>query len=167
MEGLRVSLTPGATMLFGSLGFIYTGSTESVVGNTFTRPAHPTALTMATRHVTFICGFTGETIMTMLGPNPTHERFRLAAYYLTDLAFQASGSESRTLGRVHGAVQRHVPPRAVGPLGQPGDDLCGRAEGVLHHPGLRGGPTGSTGTLARLHTLSVRKVVPTLTSKKR
>jgi hypothetical protein len=27
----------------------------------------------------------------MLGPNPTQERFRLAAYYLTDLAFQASG----------------------------------------------------------------------------
>jgi hypothetical protein len=26
----------------------------------------------------------------MLGPNPTHERFRLAAYYFTDLAFQAS-----------------------------------------------------------------------------
>jgi hypothetical protein len=31
--------------------------------------------------------------MTMLGPNPTHERFRLAAYYLTDLTFQASGAE--------------------------------------------------------------------------
>jgi hypothetical protein len=29
----------------------------------------------------------------MLGPNPTEERFRLAAYYLTDLAFQASGDE--------------------------------------------------------------------------
>jgi hypothetical protein len=26
----------------------------------------------------------------MLGPNPTQERFRLTAYYLTDLAFQAS-----------------------------------------------------------------------------
>jgi hypothetical protein len=29
----------------------------------------------------------------MLGPNPTQEHFRLAAYYLTDLAFQASGDE--------------------------------------------------------------------------
>jgi hypothetical protein len=29
----------------------------------------------------------------MLGPNPTQERFRLTAYYLTDLTFQASGSE--------------------------------------------------------------------------
>jgi hypothetical protein len=29
----------------------------------------------------------------MLGPNLTQERFRLATYYLTDLAFQASGDE--------------------------------------------------------------------------
>jgi hypothetical protein len=29
----------------------------------------------------------------MLGPNPTQERFRLAAYYFTDLAFQASRDE--------------------------------------------------------------------------
>jgi hypothetical protein len=28
-----------------------------------------------------------------LGPNPTQERFRLTAYYLTDLAFQASGDK--------------------------------------------------------------------------
>jgi hypothetical protein len=34
----------------------------------------------------------------MLGPNPTQERFRLAAYYLTDLAFQASGDEPLGLG---------------------------------------------------------------------
>jgi hypothetical protein len=27
----------------------------------------------------------------MLGPNPTQERFRLAAYYLTNLAFQTCG----------------------------------------------------------------------------
>jgi hypothetical protein len=36
--------------------------------------------------------------MAMLGPNPTQERFRLAAYYLTDLAFQASGAEPLTWG---------------------------------------------------------------------
>jgi hypothetical protein len=35
----------------------------------------------------FIRGFLDEMIMDMLGPNPTQERFRLAAYYLTDLAF--------------------------------------------------------------------------------
>jgi hypothetical protein len=34
----------------------------------------------------------------MLGPNPTQERFRLAAYYLTDLAFQASGDEPLAWG---------------------------------------------------------------------
>jgi hypothetical protein len=31
--------------------------------------------------------------MAMLWPSPTQERFRLVAYYLTDLAFQASGAE--------------------------------------------------------------------------
>jgi hypothetical protein len=31
--------------------------------------------------------------MAMLGPNPTQEHFRLAAYYLTDLSFQASEAE--------------------------------------------------------------------------
>jgi hypothetical protein len=34
----------------------------------------------------------------MLGPNPTQERFSLAAYYLTDLAFQASGNEPLAWG---------------------------------------------------------------------
>jgi hypothetical protein len=32
--------------------------------------------------------------MAMSGPNPTQERYRIAAYYLTDLAFQASGAEA-------------------------------------------------------------------------
>jgi hypothetical protein len=34
----------------------------------------------------------------MLGTNPTHERFRLAAYYLTNLAFQVSGAEPLAWG---------------------------------------------------------------------
>jgi hypothetical protein len=34
----------------------------------------------------------------MLGTNPTQERFRLAAYYLTDLAFQASGAKPLAWG---------------------------------------------------------------------
>jgi hypothetical protein len=37
-------------------------------------------------------------IMAMFGPNPTQERFRLAAYYLSDLAFQASGAEQLSWG---------------------------------------------------------------------
>jgi hypothetical protein len=36
MEGRGVSLTPEATMRFGSLGFVYTRPAESVVGCTFT-----------------------------------------------------------------------------------------------------------------------------------
>jgi hypothetical protein len=47
---------------------------------------------------TFVRGFSGETIIGMLGPNPTQEHFRLAAYYLTDLAFQASGDEPLAWG---------------------------------------------------------------------
>jgi hypothetical protein len=35
----------------------------------------------------FVQGFPDETFMAMLGPNPTQEHFRLAAYYLNDLAF--------------------------------------------------------------------------------
>jgi hypothetical protein len=34
-----------------------------------------------------------ETIVGMLGANPTKERLRLAAYYLTDLAFEACGAK--------------------------------------------------------------------------
>jgi hypothetical protein len=44
-------------------------------------------LTGVAGHKAFVRGFLDETIMAMLGPNPTQERFRLAAYYLTDLAF--------------------------------------------------------------------------------
>jgi hypothetical protein len=35
MDGRRILLTPGATLRFGSLGFVYTGPTESVAGRTF------------------------------------------------------------------------------------------------------------------------------------
>jgi hypothetical protein len=93
MDGRRISLTPGATPRFGSLGFVYTRPVESVAGRTFARPAHPNVLTGAAGRQAFVRGFSGEAIIGMLGPNPTQERFRLAAYYLTDLAFQASGDE--------------------------------------------------------------------------
>jgi hypothetical protein len=35
MEGRRVSLSLGATIHFGSLGFVYTGPMESFIGHTF------------------------------------------------------------------------------------------------------------------------------------
>jgi hypothetical protein len=93
MDGCGVTLTPGTTLRFGSLGFIYTEPVESVTGRTFARPPRPNVLTEAAGHEAFIRGFSDDAIIGMLGPNPTHERFRLAAYYLTDLAFQASGEE--------------------------------------------------------------------------
>jgi hypothetical protein len=50
----------------------------------------------------------------MLGTNPTQERFRLAAYYLTDLAFQASRDEPLGWGEF---MERYS---AMYPCGQPG-----------------------------------------------
>jgi hypothetical protein len=52
-------------------------------------------------------------IISMLGPNPTHERFRLAAYYLTNLTFQASGAEPLAWGEF---VERYT---VMYPHGQP------------------------------------------------
>jgi hypothetical protein len=109
MHGRRVPLTPGATLRFGSLGFVYTGPAESVTGRTFVRPFRPNVLTGAAGREAFIRGFSNETIIGMLGPNPTKECFRLATYYLTDLASRKA-EPSRLLGGVHGAVHREVPP---------------------------------------------------------
>jgi hypothetical protein len=98
MNGCRVPLTPGATLRFGSLGFVYTRPAEPVAGCTFTRPSRANVLTGATGCEAFVRGFSDETIIGMLGPNPTQERFRLTTYYLTDLTFQASGAEPLAWG---------------------------------------------------------------------
>jgi hypothetical protein len=50
----------------------------------------------------------------MLWPNPTQEHFRLAAYYITDIAFQASGAEPLAWGEI---MERYI---AMYPRGQPG-----------------------------------------------
>jgi hypothetical protein len=47
MDGRRVTLTPGTTLRFGSLGFVYTGPVEPVAGRTFARPPRPNVLTGA------------------------------------------------------------------------------------------------------------------------
>jgi hypothetical protein len=52
----------------------------------------------------------------MLGPNPTQDRFRLAAYYHTDLAFQASEEEPLGWGSSWSGTLRCTPD----PRGQPG-----------------------------------------------
>jgi hypothetical protein len=98
MDGRRVPLTPGPTLRFGSLRFVYTGPAESVSGRTFTRPPRPNVLTGTAGREAFVRGFSDETIIGMLGLNPTRGCFRLVAYYLTDLAFQASGAEPLAWG---------------------------------------------------------------------
>jgi hypothetical protein len=109
MDGRTISLTPGATLRFGSLGFVYTGPTESVVGRTFAWPSLPNVLTGAPGREAFVRGFSGEAIIGMLGPNPMQERFRLAAYYLTDLAFQASGDEPLAWGSSWSSTPQSTP----------------------------------------------------------
>jgi hypothetical protein len=93
MDGCRITRTPGTTLRFGSLGFVYTGPVESVAGRTFTRPLRPNVLTRAARCEAFVRGFSDDIVIGMLGPNPMQERLRLAAYHLTDPAFQDSGDE--------------------------------------------------------------------------
>jgi hypothetical protein len=83
MDGRGVTLTPGTTLRFGSLSFVYTGPVESVAGHTFGRPPRPNALMGVAARETFVRGFSGYVIVGTLGPNPTQERFRLATYYLT------------------------------------------------------------------------------------
>jgi hypothetical protein len=83
------------TLCFSSLSFIYTGLMESVARRTFTRPPRPNVLAGAAGREAFIRGFSDDVIIGMLWSNPTQECFRLAAYYLTNLAFQASGDEPR------------------------------------------------------------------------
>jgi hypothetical protein len=80
-------------MHFGSVGFIYTGPVESVIGRTFSRPPRSNFLTGAAGRKAFVRGFSDDVNISIFGPNPMQERFRLAAYYLTDLAFKASGDE--------------------------------------------------------------------------
>jgi hypothetical protein len=98
MDGRRITLTPRGMLRFGPLDFVYTGPAESVVGRTFARPPRPNVLTRAARRKAFVRAFSDDVIIDMLGPNPTQERFRLAAYYLINLTFQASGDEPLAWG---------------------------------------------------------------------
>jgi hypothetical protein len=114
MDGRRVTLTLGTTLRFGSLGIVYTGPVEPVAGRTFAWPPRPNVLTGAAGREAFVRGFSNDIIVGMLGPNPTQERFRLAAYYLTDLAIQASGDGPLGWGEF---MERYI---AMYPRGQPG-----------------------------------------------
>jgi hypothetical protein len=93
----------------------------------------------AAGHEAFVRGFSDETIIGLLGPNPTHERFRLAAYCLTDLAFQDSGDEPLAWGEF---MERYT---GMYPHGQPGllDDPVMACVNNLRATGVA---TGSTTT---------------------
>jgi hypothetical protein len=67
MDGHKITLTPGATLCFGSLGFVYTGPAESVAGRTFARPPRPNVLMGAAGREAFVRGFSDEIIISMLG----------------------------------------------------------------------------------------------------
>jgi hypothetical protein len=54
MDGRRISLTPGATLRFGSLDFVYTGPAESVARRTFAGPPRPNVLTGAAGREAFV-----------------------------------------------------------------------------------------------------------------
>jgi hypothetical protein len=131
MDGRRITLTTGAMLRFGSLGFVYIGPTESVAGRTFARPPRPNILAGSAGREAFIRGFSNNVIIGMLGPNPTQEHFRLAAYYLTDLAFQASGDEPLAWGEF---MERYT---KMYPCGQPSlpDDPATAYDNNLHATG--------------------------------
>jgi hypothetical protein len=74
MDGRGVTLTLGSTLRFGTLGFVYIGAVESVASRTFGRPPRPNVLTGAAAREAFVRGFSGNVIISMLGPNPTQER---------------------------------------------------------------------------------------------
>jgi hypothetical protein len=54
MDSRRIMLTPGTTLRFGSLNFVYTGPVESVDGRIFTRRPRPNVLTGAAGRKAFI-----------------------------------------------------------------------------------------------------------------
>jgi hypothetical protein len=54
MDNRRITLTLGATLRFGSLGFVYTGLAGSVAGCTFTRLLRPNVLIGAAGREAFV-----------------------------------------------------------------------------------------------------------------
>jgi hypothetical protein len=90
----------------------------------------------------FVRGFSNDVIIGMLGPNPMQERFRLAAYYLTDLALTASGDEPLGWGEF---MERYT---VMYPRGQPGlpDDPVTAYVNDLRATGAAPGSTTTRGT---------------------
>jgi hypothetical protein len=80
--------------------------------------------------------------MAMLGSNPTQEHFRLAAYYLIDLAFQASGAEPLAWGCSWSGTPPCTPVDSRA-FGQHGDSLREQATTDPRPPGHRDNPGGT------------------------
>jgi hypothetical protein len=69
-------LTPGTTLHFSSLGYVYTGPVEPLAGCTFGWPPRSNVLSGPAAREAFVRSYSGDVIIGMLGPNPTQERFR-------------------------------------------------------------------------------------------
>jgi hypothetical protein len=148
MDGCGVTLTPGTTLRFGSLDFVYIGPVESVAGRTFGWPPHPNILTGAVTRDAFVQGFSDDVIIGMLGTNPTQERFRLVAYYLTDLAFQASGDGSLGWGEF---MERYTAMYHRGQPGLPDDPVMAYVNGLRTAGAAPGSTTTRRARTARRH----------------
>jgi hypothetical protein len=139
MDGRGVVLTPETTLRFSFLDFVYTGLVESVASRTFGWPPRPNVLTGVAAREAFVRGFSDDIIIGMLGPNPTQERFRLAAYYLTDLAFQANGDGPLGWGEF---MERYTTMYPHGQPGLPDDPVTAYVNGLR----TAGAAPGSTTT---------------------
>jgi hypothetical protein len=83
-----------------------------------------------------------------LGPNPTQERFRLAAYYLTDLAFQASGDEPLGWGEF---MERYTLMYPRGQLGLPEDPVTAYVNNLRTTDAASGSTTTRRARTTRRH----------------
>jgi hypothetical protein len=121
---------------------------ESIAGCTFGRAPHPNVLTGAAAREAFVRGFPDDIIIGMLWPNPTQESFRLATYYLTNLAFQASGDGPLGWGEF---MERYT---AIYPCGQPGlpdDPMTAYVSGLCMDGAAPGSTTTRRARTARRH----------------
>jgi hypothetical protein len=133
MDGHGITLTPGATLHFGSLGFVYTGPVESVAGRTFGRPPRPNVLTgqrdarpsSEASRTTSSSACWGQTQhMSVLGSPPITSPTSLSKTVEMD----------RWAGGIHGAVLHNVPSWATRPTGRPGNGLRRQPPRHEHRP---------------------------------
>jgi hypothetical protein len=148
MDGRGVTLTPGTTLRFGSLGCVYTGPVESVAGRTFSRPPHLNVLSGVAAREALLRSYSCDVIIGMLGPSLIQECFRLAAYYLTDLAFQASGDGPLGWGDF---MERYSTMYPRGQPGLPDDPVTTYVDGLRATSIIPGSATAQRAPAAQRH----------------